>query len=70
MFQLWKKYFVSVCGGYLLFVYNKSFQHHFGATHLRWTVFKSRFCGLAAQKYPQNHNLKTAAELGVMEYID
>ncbi len=40
---------------------NKSLQHHSGATRLRWTVFKSQFCGFAAQKYPQNYNLKTAA---------
>jgi hypothetical protein len=41
---------------------NKSLKHrHF----VRSTVYKSPFCGFAAQKFPQKANLQTAAELGV-----
>ena len=32
-------------------VHNKSLQHRSGTSCLRWTVFKSRFCGFAAQNY-------------------
>jgi len=39
-------------------MHNKSLQHHFGATRLRWTVFKSRFYGFAAQKYSIKPQLK------------
>jgi hypothetical protein len=44
-------------------LYNKSFQHRtFGAGQ-----FLSRgFVVLLRKSIPQNHNLKTAAELGVM----
>jgi hypothetical protein len=38
--------------------HNKSLQHHSGASRLRWTVFKSRFYGFAAQKYSIKPQLK------------
>jgi hypothetical protein len=31
-------------------MHNKSLQHRSGTSCLRWTVFKSRLCGFAAQK--------------------
>jgi len=37
---------------------NKSLQHHSGASRLRWTVFKSRLCDFAAQKYSTKPQLK------------
>jgi len=37
---------------------NKSLQHRSGTSCLRWTVFKSRLCGFAAQKYSTKPQLK------------
>ncbi len=37
---------------------NKSLQHHSGTSCLRWTVFKSRFYGFAAQKCSIKPQLK------------
>jgi hypothetical protein len=31
-----------------------------------WTVYKSRFCGFASQKYSTTRNLQTAVVLGVI----
>ena len=45
--------------------YSRSLQHHFGTVCLRWKVLGRSFVVSLRKIVPQNHNLKTAAELGV-----